>query len=471
MKAGCLINNKIVLVVPPSRTHYIVPPIGLGYLAASLRADGFRDVFILDCLKENLSHNDLHDRFSRIKGAVYGFQVFSYDVDSVVKSIKVVKKIDKNVVVIIGGPHVSATEAQALEDIPGADFGFVGEAEAGLPLLMKRLFRDEQIPWEEIPGLIYREGKSVHVNPRAMIDDLDANGFPAWDLMVPAEYPDNPQGGFYERFPIAPISTSRGCPYSCTFCASSVNMGRKLRVRSIPNVLAEMEILYEKFGVREFHIIDDAFNFHKPRVLEFCDGIEKRNWKISYTFPNGLRLNMLDAHVLKRMKESGAYAFTVGIESGSQKILDDMKKQLSLELIREKVNLICEAGLEPSGFFILGYPTETREDILKTIAFAKELPIKRAHFSNFLPLPGTQATNQLFARGEIGHFNYEEMFYSKVAYSPPGISRHELKALQRKAFLSFYLRPKTLLKMLGEIKSYRHFKSILNRAVDYLFVK
>ena len=461
----------VLLVTPISHTHYVIPPIGLGYLATAARRADFNDISICDCLKEGHTWESLAEFLKKAQSRLVGIQVFSYELGSVNRLLKLLKELNPDVITVVGGVHLSARGVAGLGDMPLADYAFQGEGEVGFPLLLRKLLREEPVEFVDIPGLIYREGDKAKANPRIVNEDLDVLGFPAWDLIPPAEYPENPQGAFYQNFPIAPISTTRGCPFDCTFCASPVNMGKLLRKRSITHVLDEMELLYCDHGVREFHIIDDAFNVERKRVLEFCEGLVQRQLKISYTFPNGLRLNMLDEEVLSRMKETGAYAFTVGIESGSERILKAMKKKLSLDLIKEKVELICRCGLEPSGFFILGFPDETKEDMLKTIAFAKSLPLKRAHFSNFLPLPGTESTAKLLASGEIDSINFEEMFYSKVPYAPKGVTQAELKALQRKAFLEFHLRPRILLKMLLEIKSWRHFKTIMTRAYDYLFVK
>ncbi len=464
-------EKDILLVVPISKTHYVVPPIGLGYLASALRSNGLSGVAILDCIKEELSFKEMGIRLKAIAPKVIGFQVFSYDFNSVEKSISIIKRILPATIIVVGGPHVSAVGDSVLMEIKDADFGFIGEAENGFALLMRRVIRNEDIPFKDIPGLIWRAGDIVHSNQRDLVQDLDKLVFPAWDLIEPSSYPDNPQGGFYKKFPIAPILTSRGCPYLCTFCGSGVNMGRKLRLRSIDKVLAEMDILYNDFGVREFHIIDDMFNFHKERVMEFCQGIRKRGWNISYTFPNGLRLNQLDREVLQEMKDTGAYTFTVGIESGSQRILDLMQKNLTLKLIEEKVNLINSVGLEPNGFFILGYPDETIEDMEATIRFAKRLPLKRAHFSNFLPLPGTEATKRLIRDEEIKMPSWGTLFYSKVAYSPKGIDSKKLKKMQRKAFFEFYLRPGILCRMILDIKSVSHLKMVIKRAFDYLLFR
>lgn len=467
--AGSNLPLDILLIVPAGRTHYIVPPIGLGYLATALRAQGFDSIDILDCLKEGLDLSGFKKILAARKPTVIGFQVFSSGFSSVKRSVEQAREVCPDSTIIVGGPHVSATGAQILFDIPSVDYGFVGEAEIGLPLLMRRLLKREPIPLQEIPGLTWLENGEPKINNRAVVDDLDALGIPAWDLMRPDTYPDSPQGAFYQQLPIAPIASSRGCPYSCTFCGSPVNMGNRLRFRSLEHLLNEMEMLITKYGVREFHFVDDMFNASKKRVMEFCRLVQAKNWGISYTFPNGLRLNTIDEEMLDAMKRSGAYAFTVGIESGSQRVLDSMNKKLTVELIREKVELIHRSGIEPSGFFLLGFPGETREDMRMTLDFAKSLPIKRAHFSNFLPLPGTEATRKLLESGEFHASDWEELVYSSVPYAPQGISKPELKAFQRRAFLEFHLRPRILFKMLKEIRSIHHLYSILKRARDYLF--
>ncbi|MGC8657788.1 MAG: B12-binding domain-containing radical SAM protein [Desulfomonilaceae bacterium] len=457
-----------VFVVPVGKSHYVVPPVGLGYLATALRREGFNDVAIVDSIKEKLDGPRFINRIKELSPRVIGFQVFSSDFSSVKQLSRMAKEVLPASLIVVGGPHVSARAEESLSDFPDADYGFQGEAEVGFPLFARRVINSENIPNEKIPGLIYRNGNEIKAVSRVFVENLDKLGFPAWDLMAPNTYPDAPQGAFYEKFPIAPIATSRGCPYNCAFCGSPVNMGNRLRFRSLQSVFAEMELLYEDYGVREFHFIDDMFNASKKRVIEFCEMLAQRNWDISYTFPNGLRLNTLDEESLAWMKKTGAYAFTVGIESGSQRILDRMNKKLTLEMIRQKVNLVAQAGIAPSGFFLLGFPGETKEDMKRTLEFAKSLPLKRAHFSNFLPLPGTLATKRLLDSGEIKSPNWEELSYSNTPYSPQGVTKEQLKAFQRRAFLEFHLRPKILFKMVREIRSWFHLKSIILRAKDYL---
>ncbi|MBF0431651.1 MAG: B12-binding domain-containing radical SAM protein [Fibrobacteria bacterium] len=462
------IQDTIVLIVPPGHSHYVVPPIGLGYLASSLRHHGFSKIHIIDCLKENFSSSQLIHQLKALNPAIIGFQVFSSDYTSVMQCIKEIKNQNFPAALIAGGPHVTATQGDILQEAK-IDFAFIGEAEPGLPLLLKKIIHQDTISFSDIPGLAYRESGKTICNQRAPIPNLDELTIPAWDLIPPATYPDRPQGAFYQRRPIAPISTSRGCPYPCTFCASGVNMGSKLRLRSIPKVLDEMEILIRNYSVKEFHIIDDMFNYNPKRVHEFCQGIIERKLDIGYTFPNGLRLNQLSRDMLKEMKHTGAYSFTVGIESGCQRTLNRMKKKLDLKLIEEKVQLLNESGLQPSGFFIIGFPGETEDDIKETIRFAKSLKLKRAHFSNFLPLPGTAETARLLETGELKKPDWSQMHYSSVPYTPKGITPQQLKKLQRKAFLEFHLRPGIIFASLKEIKSWDHFKSLCIRVRDYLF--
>jgi anaerobic magnesium-protoporphyrin IX monomethyl ester cyclase len=460
----------ILLIASAADSHYTVPPVGLGYLGTALKKNGF-DVSILDRVKSKMNHSVFKNYISRLHLKAVGFQVFSCDMEYIVESVKIVKNLLPDVIVIAGGSHPTCAGKIIFNEIEDLDFAFQGEGEIGLPMLLKKIINGEDIHCNEIPNLMWKENNDIIINKREFIDDLDSLGFPSWDLIRPDTYPRNPQGAFYKNFPIAPIVTSRGCPFNCTFCASNLMMGRKLRLRSIDNVIEEIKLLYIDYGIREFNIIDDNFTYYPDRVKYFCRKIQESGMTISLSFPNGVRLDTLDEELLDMLHQIGTYALTVGIESGSQRILDAMRKNLDIHTIEEKINLINRSGIDPGGFFIIGFPGETKEDIQKTISFAKKLKITKAQFSNFMPLPGTHETNNLIEEGKISKIGWASLFYSRVAYCPDGITTRELKQMQRKAFLGFYLRPKILFKMLSEIKSFYHLKTIAKRAKDYLFKK
>lgn len=461
---------KILLVKPISKTHYNVPPLGLGYLASALIKQGF-DVEILDCVKERLNSKKFGRFIESSKPDAMGLQIFSCDLENAKTCLDLAKQIISPMVTFAGGAHPSGAPEETLRDLALLDYAFQGEGEIGVPLLMNKILRQEAINFSEIPGLIWRNGANIICNPPIFVKDLDALGFPSWDLIDPRTYSEEPQGAFFKNLPVAPIITSRGCPYKCTFCAGRTISGQKIRLRSVEGVTQEVEMLYKTYGVREIHIIDDNFTYYKERVIDFCDKILEHNLKISLSFPNGVRLDTLDKEILESLKRAGLYSFTVGIESGSQRVLRHMKKNLDLGTIEEKIDLINEVDLEVNGFFILGYPIETQEDIKKTVKFAKSLKLKRAHFGNFLPLPGAEITEELKEKGKLKQLDWEQLFYSKVPFSPDGITPHQLKKFQRRAFCAFYLRPRTLIKLVLDIKSWRHFRNLIKRIIDYLFVR
>ncbi len=476
--------KKILLVYPNSPTHYVVPPIGLGYLATALRKNGF-EASILDGIKEKLDLGRLDKAVKRLKPDVIGIQVFSCDAHTVKEYVFRIRNIDKNILIVAGGAHVSGVGKEVFDYFQGIHFAIAGEAETAFPMLLKILgnkvsgyaekqgfsceINSGENDLEKVPGLLYKKGDKIIANAPKFEENLDELGFPAWDLMDPRTYPQAPQGAVFRNWPIAPILTSRGCPYRCTYCAGHLTTGYNIRFRSIEKVLEEIEMLYNDYGVREIHIIDDNFTFKRERAIKFCNEIINRNLNISLTFPNGVRLDTLDEELLRLLKKAGCYSITLGIESGSQRILNDMKKSLKLKMIEEKVALINKVGIDIMAFFIVGYPSETRETILETIEFAKRLKIKRAHFSTFLPLPNTEATQMLLRDGVINGINYDTLFYTKAPLPPKGMSSEELKALQKKAFLEFYMRPHIIAGMIKEVRSPTHLKMLMKRAWDYAF--
>lgn len=445
-----------------------IPPIGLGYLATALRNHGLADVTILDCVKEKLDYKTFKKRVKNWKPDVVGFQVFSHDLASLDKSLKIVKKINPKISTIAGGPHPSGLPEEMLNKFKNLDFAFCGEGEIGLPLLLKSLGNKKS--FSKIPGLCWRNGRKISVNPQIFPQDLDSLGFPAWDLLKPQEYPNAPQGVIFKNLPIAPIMATRGCPFACTFCAGWTISGKRVRRRSVGHVLKEIELLYKKYGVREIHFLDDNFTLKRDYVEEFCRQLLKKDFKISWCCPNGVRLDTLNKQLLKLMRKAGCYYVSVGIESGSDRILSLMKKGITIQKIQKMVKMVNEAGMTINGFFILGYPGETKKDIFKTIKFAKSLGLTRAAFYNYLPLPRTESYLKLLASGEIKEkeIDWSQIFQTDVPLAPKGISPKELKNWQRRAHLEFYLRPIIMWRLIREIRTLQQFKYILKRAKAYL---
>lgn len=467
---------KVALVVPfrpMDQVLQILPPMGLGYLSRALRDHGHQ-VEIWDLIKDRGDTVQFLSRVEAAKPDVVGFSLFTPDVGTVQEMSGALKERFPSVIACGGGPHPSGDPADALRMMPELDFVFKGEAEFGFPALVDLLqagaLTEEKK--REIPGLAYRSGADgkVQCNEPLFVEDLDLCGYTDWDLINPLDYQKYPPTLFVKQRPFAPIIITRGCPFRCTYCSGHNVTGRKMRTRSIDHAVREIRELHDRFGVREFHIEDDNFIWNKKYVQVFCQRLLDEKLKISWTMPNGVRLDTLDETTLGLMKKAGCYILIVGIESGSERILRIMRKALSIKTIEEKVALAHKAGLLVHGFFMLGYPEETREDIEETLNLALRLKLTGANFHSFQPLPGTEISQQLFERGDIQGFNYDsrKASFANPVYAPRDISVEDLKKMQKRMIRSFYLRPHIILRYAKEVIACGNIVPFIRKAFTYM---
>ena len=458
---------KITLIQPYFPTHIAAPPLGLGYLAGYLRSYGHK-VELFDCAAKEITTEKLVEALKKGKPNLIGITVFTMFYPEARETIREVKKIT-SVPVVIGGPHVSALPRFSLEDTE-ADFAVVGEGEKTL-LELVTMIEKEKREFTAVKGLVFKTktGKIIENKRRPLIKNLDSLPLPAWDLIEPQKYPPAPHGAFYKRFPIAPIITTRGCPYNCSFCASKITWEQKLRFRSPQAVVDEIELLVKKFGVKEFHFEDDNFTASREHAMAVCQEIIKRNLDIVWACPNGVRIDRLDEELLKTMKKSGCYLLAFGIESSSQEILDRANKDLDLKLTPKVLKMVKKVGIQTWGFFIIGLPGETRKTIQETISFAKKLPLDRAQFCKFTPLPGTIIFEEWREGRDLRDLPWEKInFFGDCVYSTEELTSKELTGFQKKAFRAFYFRPQIFLKTLMCMK-FRQFKWLLRRLRDYFY--
>jgi len=460
--------SKKILLVNPIKESFsnlaIFPPIGLGYVASSLRAEGFHNVKILDCFKDNFTFERFEQYISDERPDVVGFTVFSLALKSVLDSAKIIKRINKDSIILIGGPHPSAIPERSLED-ENIDFGFIGEGEKGVPLLLKYLYSDQRQRFSEVPGLIYRKDGRVLHNRSFFNTNLDSIRFPAWDLINPPEYFG--KGADIKNY-TGCILMTRGCPFDCSFCSVHTITGRTLRFRSVDKTIEEIEFLNRKYKIKRFVVLDENFTASNKFVIEFCKKMISLDKKYKFVLPNGVRLDTLTEDLLYLMLEVGfSKRLAVGIESGSDRILRLMNKKLSKKIIEEKVELMTKIGLRPIGYFIIGYPGETREEIEETIRFSKRLKLHEAAFTCYIPMPGTTTFNYIVEHENFPKdFDFTLLNTDQVNYSPKGITKKELLQLKRKALLFFYLRPKQFLNLLFNIS---HLKFTMIKFINIFF--
>jgi len=457
----------ILLVKPYQRVNEVQPPLGLGYIASTVKRK--HNIVILDCIKDDVSLEKFRSILKGKKYDIVGFQCYTVDLNTVREYAKASRKAIPKSIIIVGGPQPTLDPINTLKYLKIVDYAFVGEAEISFLKFVEAVAsnRVSISVLRKIPGIVFSRGKKYIQTERVFMENLD-DYEPSWELFNISKYPNAPHGAFYKQSPTAPLIVTRGCPFQCTYCGGPLISGRKVRNHSVDYVIRQIEILNQKYGIKEIHIEDDNFTMKIQFVKEFCEKLIEKNLGITWMCPNGIRLDTINEDILNLMKKSGLYSVSVGIESGSDRIRKLMKKNLSTKTITEKVELIHKSGLGIIGFFIVGFPGERIEDIEKTIEFACKLPLKRATFSAFKPFPGTPVYKDLVKEGKIKGLKWENFSLDKVVWSPAGISMKELKGLRRKAFLKFYLRPKILFQMLREIRSFENLKFILVRIYRWL---
>jgi len=318
---------KILLIQPFKDTalgRVSFPPVGLGYLAAMIRRDG-HTVNILDCLKDVYSYDDLMWMVEEVAPDLIGINVFSISVPYVQEMTKIIKRQMPGVIIVLGGPHISSLSEKAMECFPDADYFIQGEGEIPFRALCNGVMRSQ-------------------MNKLYFCDNPDEYGIPAWDLIKPKEYFKYPNI-LYES---VPVFFSRGCPFSCTFCAAKVTSGQRLRRRSLDSIFEELHLLQDKYEVKNFVIEDEGFGVAKDFIMQFCERARKEKLPGIFAMGTGMRLNIVDRELLAEMKATNFFkVIAVGIESGSQRILDMIKKDLTVDMVREKVMLMDEMGFAP----------------------------------------------------------------------------------------------------------------------------
>jgi anaerobic magnesium-protoporphyrin IX monomethyl ester cyclase len=466
--------NKKILFVVPIRSRYNVPAIDMGllYLASAVRRVGWEPQ-ILHCGIEEYSYQKFASFVRSNHFDVIGFKCLSYDFASLQKHARIIRTEQPETTIIMGGPHPSALPRESLESSPDFDFVWHGEGEIGLPMLLERFTEvkaGESKVLREIPGLVWRDAGAVVCNKPVFVEDLSSLGMPAWDLINPLRFPDTTMGGRY-----VPITTTRGCPFLCTYCSAFTVAGRKIRFRSIDSIIEELKYLIREYGIRKFSIIDDNFTFNNDFALGLCERIKSENLDISWDCGNGVRLDSMTPELVRAMEAAGCYSVSLGIESGSQRILNLLRKRLTLETIREKVALIkSNSKIRMTGFHLIGYLGETVAEIKQTIRLACELPLNKANFSLVMPLPGTEIWYELIKQGLLdpNHVDWNKIYSDTLCFRRPGISQSQLLGLQREAYLSFYLRPRIIKGLVKQVLSSRNMhRALLRKAMSVFFRK
>lgn len=441
--------KKAILIKPKSNVFFKTPPLGIGYLLKALLPIKDIEGIFLDCQLLGTSSEQLLEQLQDYDDVlVIGFQVFS-DVYPVLQQlVPRIRALFPDVIIIAGGPHPSGAAEQTLRENPQLDYVVKGEGEEALAQLVRALLAGDLAEKEgSIPNLVYLKAGEIIYNQQKLIE-VDDYGPPAWEELHPDQYPPVQHGTFHKSTKVVPIITSRGCPYNCTYCAGRQITGRKIRRRSIKNVVDEIEFLQKIYGFEEFIIEDENFTFYKEHVIEFAREIKDRGIDCFFSFPGGIRIDRIDEDIVKALKEMGTYMVTAGIESGSSTTLKAMKKNWDFDEVIRNIQLLKKHRLIVQGSFILGFSDETMADIRATVDFALRSGIDQAYFGNYMPLPGSEDFNRLVEKGELDvdkiDWSAYTSFYGEIPYHPKDISQKELLRAIRLATFRFYFRPRII---------------------------
>ncbi len=341
---------------------------------------------------------ELAGEISAFNPDVIGVSCFAMNFPQALAAVRTARRAAPSAVVVAGGQYASAWPEGALAN-PEIDFVIKGEGELAFTAFLKEL-RSAAPCWDKVPGLARLEnGRLVDVPP-AIVEDLDSLAPPDYRFIKLDEYLRRGYRVYADSRPSAPLQTTRGCPYGCAFCTGPYISGRSLRHFSNPYVMSWMKALYRDFGIRWFNIIDDNFTFHPGRAKEFCRAAMRLDIPgLRFGTPNGIRMQHGDGELWRLMRDAGWEHFTVAPESGSARVLELMKKELRPFEVEAVVKEMKAAGLPVCGFFMVGYPGETPEDLRLTMRSLRQFDLVEMFV--FQPLPGSPVFRELLAAGKI----------------------------------------------------------------------
>jgi len=371
---------KILLVNPPCRipTHI---PLGLGYIASVLRADGHH-VTLMDLNAENRPFPEIEKELERIDCGLIGIGGLTTTYKFVKEFSSLVKKI-KPKVKIMAGNMVSSAHPKLLLDNSEIDICVFDEGEETVRELANKIAKSRDT--DNVKGIFFKKNQEVLFSaPRERIKDLDKLPFPAWDLFAIDIYANNVMNNSYGKKSIN-VSTVRGCPFKCVYCSRP--FGSRVYMRSSESIVSEIKALKARYNIQYIAFSDDLFILKRQRVMDLCDILIKERVNIEWAASG--RVNLVDRALLRKMRKAGCRALGYGFESGSQKILDIMKKGADIAQAERAIELTRKAKISVEGAFMFGMIGETEETINETVEFIKrtDLDINRLFYTT--PYPGT----------------------------------------------------------------------------------
>lgn len=424
----------------------VTQPLGMMYLASYLR-ENYKAGCNLKLVDMRLSGNTP----DKVEMAIKEFRPDIVAISAVTMEANCMHDIAKKIKtefpkckVVVGGPHPTAFTKKTLDD-SNIDVAVIGEGEMTFYELVEAFDKGNDI--SHINGIAFiKDGAMMRTQDREYIKDLDSIPFPAWDLIEFDEYKNyltNTPLGFRNDMM---LFTSRACPYNCIYCHRI--FGKVFRARSAENVMAEIDVLYNKYGVRDYDIVDDCFNLDAKRAEKICDTIIERGYKVHLSFPNGLRTDRLEKGLLEKLAKAGTVFISFAVETATPRLQKLIKKNLNIDKVKSIIDYAPKLGILTNGFFMLGFPTETEDEIRSTINYALTSNLHQAAFLIVTPFEGTELYEKYGKQRDLSNIDFNEYSYHKSSFNLSEISDAKLSEIQRNGYVKFYFSPKRIFRIL-----------------------
>lgn len=439
---------KITFLNPPqTNSKYkflgvVAPSLGIGYMSAVLEQNGY-DVDVLDASALELSYDEIGQEIIERNPDIVSISALTPTIGVALDSADKVKQVKPDTIVVLGGYHPTFEFKSVLEE-PSVDVVVRGEGEYTLLELVRAVENKEDL--KDVAGLAFHDesdGSLVLTPDRPVIPDLDELPFPAFHLFPMEKYRI-----LNITTNVATIITTRGCPMQCSFCSSAALHGNKLRRRSYENVCDEIELRLKEENIDTIAFMDDTFTLNKKFVRDFCAEIKRRDLKFWWGCTS--RVDTLDEDLLQTMKDAGCITIFIGVESADQQMLEKMNKNITVSKTVNAFKMARKVGIRTIASCVIGMPEDTKKSIKQTIDFVKKLNPNYALYSLATPYPGTRFYNETFKKNLITIKDWSKYTLINPVLETIDCSSKELRSIQKKAFLKFYLRPGYLARQVSQ---------------------
>ena len=440
------------------------PPMGIISIATCINQFTNHKAHVLDAQLLEMNYKDIEKEINKLKPEVVGMACFTFTLIDTLAMAKVIKNIDPNIKIVFGGPHATLFPYETVTK-EGVDIVVTGEGERTFPELIENISNFEKL--KKVNGLMFKDkyGKVVVTPPRDLIKDLDDIPIPDRTLTPYHRY----SSVLAKANPLTTMMTSRGCPFRCTFCDRPQAGGKSWRSNSIKRVVDEMQEIQE-LGIKEILFYDDTWTMDMQRAEKICREILARGLDIGWDVRT--RVDRVSPELMRLMKKAGCLRLNFGVESGTQRGLDLIKKDANLEKVKEAFKVCKEENIDTLAYFMIGIPGETKEEMLQTLDFAKQIDANFCHFTVFTPFPDTEIWRSLLEKGNnsVAETWRRYALNPSESFDPPTanefLDKKELFDLCKSAYKSFYFRPTYMLRELSRVRSIGEFTRKAKAGMD-----